>query len=176
MRTYGRRLRRARWLVAGGAIALGASIATAAPRGGQNSPASQGTTVQNDDDLATIGETTTQDTCANQCHGFDSLVQRRTADDWNNVIKEMVDRGAVATDKDFAIVRRYLTRYYGLVAVNTAKAEELSAVLGLSPKDAKAIVDYRTAHGKFADAAALARVPEIDTHRIDAQPDALRFK
>jgi competence ComEA-like helix-hairpin-helix protein len=69
-----------------------------------------------------------------------------------------------------------MKRYYGLVAVNTAPAEELSAVLGLSPKDAKAIVDYRTAHGKFADADALRKVPEIDTKKIDEQPEALRFK
>ena len=91
------------------------------------------------------------------------------------MVTEMAARGAVATDAQFATVRQYLTRYFGSVSVNTASAEELSAVLGLSPKDANAIVEHRKAHGKFADAAALARVPGIDRARIEAQPEALRF-
>jgi competence ComEA-like helix-hairpin-helix protein len=48
-------------------------------------------------------------------------------------------------------------------------------VLGFSAKDAQAIVEYRTAHGKFADAAALAKVPGIDKAKIEEQPDAMRF-
>ena len=45
----------------------------------------------------------------------------------------------------------------------------------LVENDAQAIVDYRTAHGKFMDAAALSKVPGIDKARIEEQPEALRF-
>ena len=83
---------------------------------------------------------------------------------------------ASATDEQFATVKRYLTRYFGIVSVNTATAEELSAVLGLSAKDAKAIVEHRKVHGKFADTAALLKVAGIDKTKIEAQPEALVFK
>ncbi len=68
-----------------------------------------------------------------------------------------------------------LTRYYGVLAVNTALATDLSAVLGLSAKDAEAVVEYRKTNGKFADIAALLKVPGIDRARIESDPDALKF-
>jgi competence ComEA-like helix-hairpin-helix protein len=56
-----------------------------------------------------------------------------------------------------------------------APATDLAAVLGLSLQEAEAIVDYRKAHGKFADVAALLKVPGLDKSKIEADPDALRF-
>jgi competence ComEA-like helix-hairpin-helix protein len=164
------------WLLAGASVVLGASIAGAAAVRQDQPKATQEAAIQNDEELAKIGEATVNTACGNQCHGLESLELRRTADDWNRVVKEMVDRGAIATDKDLAIVKQYLKRYYGVVAVNTAPAEELSAVLGLSAQDAQAIVKYRAAHGKFADADALLKVPGIDKIKIAEQPEALRFK
>ena len=80
----------------------------------------------------------------------------------------MITRGAPATDEQFATVKRYLTRYFAIVSVNTAPAEELSAVLGLSPRDAGAIVEYRKVHGGFADIAALLKVEGIDKAKAGA--------
>jgi len=128
-----------------------------------------------DDDLAVTGKKVTEDVCS-QCHGLEDVTgRRRTPREWNDTISEMVSRGATGTDDEIATVKRYLNRYYGTVAVNTASASDLSSVLGLSSKDADAVVEYRKAHGKFADAAALSSVPGIDKTKIDAQPDALRF-
>lgn len=87
----------------------------------------------------------------------------------------MAGRGTQATDEQFAIVRRYLTRYFGSVSVNAATAEELSAVMGFSAKDAQAIVEYRKVHGRFADVDALLKVAGIDKTKIEEQPEALRF-
>src|SRR5438093_8131249 len=96
-------------LLAGASIVLAASITTAAVR--QDKPrAAQETAVQNDEELAKIGEETVNKACANQCHGFENLETRRTVDDWNSVVREMIDRGAQATDKDLAIVKQYLKR------------------------------------------------------------------
>ena len=48
-------------------------------------------------------------------------------------------------------------------------------MLGLSEKEAAALVEYRTGHGKFADAAALEKVPGLDVQKIKDQLDAIRF-
>jgi len=57
-----------------------------------------------------------------------------------------------------------------------ATPSELAAVLGLSAKDAQAVVDYRKAHGNFADLAALMKIEGIDKAKLEEQPDALRFQ
>jgi competence ComEA-like helix-hairpin-helix protein len=87
----------------------------------------------------------------------------------------MAALGISATDAQLMSVKLYMTRYYGAVNVNTAPAAEISAVLGLSSKDAAAVVEYRKAHGNFADAAALLKVEGIDKSKIEEQPGALRF-
>jgi competence ComEA-like helix-hairpin-helix protein len=163
------------WYMAAASFALATSIATtAAGRQDQKTKPDQAPAEQ-EEELARIGEETTDRVCS-ECHPIDDVTgRRRTARDWNNVVTDMVTRGANATDDEFAIIKRYLTRYFGIVSVNTASAEELSAVLGLSAKDASAIVEYRKTHGKFADAEALSKVPGIDKSKIEAQPDALRF-
>jgi competence ComEA-like helix-hairpin-helix protein len=128
-----------------------------------------------EEELIRAGEETIERACI-QCHPWEQIVRmRRTGREWQDMITTMAARGAPASAEQLAIIQQYLTRYYGVVAVNTSSAEELSAVLGLSSKDAQAIVQHRKAHGKFADAAALASVPGIDKTKIDEQPEALRF-
>lgn len=167
---------RAGWLLVGATIVLGTSIATAAVVRQDAPKPTADPAILSDEELEKVGDTTVNETCGNRCHGLEHLEMRRTVDDWNSEVRQMIDRGVMASERDLAIVKQYLKRYYGLVAVNTARAEEFSLVLGLSPKDAQAIVEYRTAQGKFADAAALAKVPGIDKTKIDEQPDALRFR
>ena len=126
-------------------------------------------------ELARVGEEVTDKACASQCHEWDKIEARRTSREWDDVIADMMVRGAQATTAQVTIIKQFMKRYYGLVSVNAASAAEFSAVLGLSAKDAEAIVAYRKAHGKFADAAALLKVPGIDRAKIESQPDALRF-
>jgi competence ComEA-like helix-hairpin-helix protein len=110
------------------------------------------------------------------CHPFENIVKtRRTIREWSDQIVVMKGRGAPGTDPDFATVKKYLVRYYGIVRVNSATAEELTSVLGLSPKDANAIVEYRKAHGNFTDLASLEKVEGIDKAKLEEQPEALRF-
>jgi competence protein ComEA len=170
------------------AALLVTSVATAtvvgadrAAKSGQAAPkpqagASQDAAIHDEAELAKVGEETTKKTCDTACHDLEKLdEQRRTAREWNEVIADMRARGAAGTDQELAIVKQYVKRYYGVVPVNTAPAEEFSVVLGLSAKDAQAIVDYRASHGKFADAAALLKVPGVDKAKIEEQPEALRF-
>ncbi|HXT68630.1 MAG TPA: helix-hairpin-helix domain-containing protein [Vicinamibacterales bacterium] len=130
-----------------------------------------------DAELEKIGEPLVTKVCTKACHGIEEIeAMRRSRTEWNVQVREMINKGAEATPADQALIKKYLTRYYGFVTVNTAAADEIAEVLGLSAKDASAIVAYRTANGKFADVDALKKVPGIDLAKIDEQPAALRFK
>jgi competence protein ComEA len=87
----------------------------------------------------------------------------------------MAMRGAPGTETDFALVKKYMARYYGVIRVNTASAEELSAVLGLSSKAAAAVVEYRKTNGKFTDLEGLAKVEGVDKAKLEENAEALRF-
>jgi competence ComEA-like helix-hairpin-helix protein len=175
---------RSGWMLVTAACALGLSIvATAGARqdGGAaakvKSPQAEGARLEDlgEDEFARIGEEMTGRLCI-ACHGWaDIFVKRRTAREWEHVVRDMAGRGVVGTEAEMALVRRYLTWSFGLVAVNAAAPDELSAVLGLSMEDAEALVAYRKAHGRFADPAELSKVPGIDTAALEAQIDALRF-
>jgi len=132
-------------------------------------------TAAEEDEFATAAEATLERVCI-LCHPFENVTKtRRTVREWSDQVTTMAQRGAPGSETDFTLVRKYLTRYYGVVKVNTATAEELSAVLGLPPKVAAAVVEYRTANGKFADLAALAKVEGVDKAKLEEQPEALRF-
>ena len=174
-----------RWLLGSASVALAATIAAHAAdpsgqettRGGQQPPGSaQPARPMDDAELERVGEQTMEKVCNTACHNLEKVFTvRRTGRDWGDVMVNMAGRGTQATDEQFAIVRRYLTRYFGSVSVNAATAEELSAVMGFSAKDAQAIVEHRKVHGRFADVDALLKVAGIDKTKIEEQPEALRF-
>src|SRR5262245_16886043 len=110
------------------------------------------------------------------CHGPErALVTPRTRKGWENVVAEMVNNGAQLEAGESEIIVTFLTERHGQVNVNEATAEDLVA-LGLSDKDAGAIVSFRTAKGPFADFAALRGVPGIDVERLDAVRPQLAFR
>lgn len=112
----------------------------------------------------------------NECHDAARILSvRRTGPEWETVIRNMIEKGAAGSAKEFETVFAYLLLNRGKVFVNAAGADELSRVLGLSPKDAELIVSYRTANGPFADLGALKKVPGIDLKLIDAGSEALVF-
>ena len=132
-------------------------------------------TAAEEEQFATAAETTLERVCI-ACHPFENITRtRRTPREWSDQVTNMAQRGAPGSEPDFALIRKYLTRYYGVVGVNTAAADDLSAVLGLPPKMAAAVVEYRTANGKFTDLASLGRVPGIDKAKLEEQAGAIRF-
>jgi competence ComEA-like helix-hairpin-helix protein len=155
---------------------LFASVAaTAAVGPGQDPARTEAVADLDDEALAKLGEDAIKKICV-ECHSFDDMVVlRRTPKAWKDVVAQMATKGAVATEDQFSAIRQYLTRYYGVIPINSAPAADLSAVLGLSAKDANALVEYRQAHGKFADLASILKVPGIAKEKIEADPDALRF-
>jgi len=110
------------------------------------------------------------------CHDAQRILSnRRTKDQWGEVIDKMVERGAQGTDEDFAAVQDYLVSHYGRVNVNRGTAKDLSTVLKISEKDADAIVAFRTANGPFTDFDGLAKVPGLDVDTLKQNRDAISF-
>ena len=110
------------------------------------------------------------------CHGTErALVAPRTRKGWEAVLAEMANIGAQLEPGDQETILAFLNERYGLVNVNAANAEELVA-LGLSKKDADAIVSYRTEHEAFADFATLRGVPGLDVERLDAVRERVAFR
>lgn len=125
------------------------------------------------------------------CHGLDAITQkRRTAEEWHNVVDEMVSAGAPLLPREAEIVTQYLTEHFGpatssspssqssdktTIPVNTATAKELEAALGLSAKESAAIVDYREKHGNFKNWEELKKVPDLDAKKIEPAKERLTF-
>jgi competence ComEA-like helix-hairpin-helix protein len=184
---FERRIRtRPVWLITGAALILAAGIGSRASalQGQGTKPARPEPAAEKsigdlspaeEEGFVQAAEQTIERVCI-QCHPFENIIRtRRTVPEWNDQVTAMAGRGAPGTDRDFATIKRYLTRYYGVVRVNSASADELCAVLGLSSKDAAAIVAYRNAHGRFTDLAALSKVDGLDRTKLEEQPEALRF-
>jgi competence protein ComEA len=110
------------------------------------------------------------------CHDAARILSnRRTKDQWSEVIDKMVERGAQGTDDDFAEIMDYLVGHYGRINVNRGTAKDLVTVLKVSDKDAEAIVAFRTANGPFTDFDGLAKVPGIDMDTLKQNRDAISF-
>lgn len=163
----------------GAGIAVSAAPPQAPPKNGSASPALTKNvgdlTPQEEDEFVKITESTMERVCV-ACHPFENIIKsRRTLPEWNDQVTQMAMRGAPGTETDFTLVRKYMARYYGIVRVNSASAEELSAVLGLPSKVAEAVVEYRKTNGKFTDLASLTKVEGVDKAKLEENADALRF-
>jgi competence protein ComEA len=110
------------------------------------------------------------------CHDAQRILSnRRTKDQWGEVIDKMIERGAQGTDEDFAAVQDYLVSHYGRINVNRGSAADLATVLRIPQKDAEAIVAFRTTNGPFTDFDALAKVPGLDLDTLKQNRDAISF-
>lgn len=123
------------------------------------------------DDLIAAGERATGAACASACHGWEVFMEfpRQTSLQWDFVITDMASRGADATEDQLELVRSFLKRVWGLVWINSASADELTAILGFSVDDAAAVIAWRAEHGRFIDLESLTAVPGIEAGAIDAR-------
>jgi competence ComEA-like helix-hairpin-helix protein len=111
-----------------------------------------------------------------ECHDVARIVShRQTKAGWQDAINQMIEKGASGTGTDFQRVFEYLVLDYGTVYVNSAPPDEIAMALGLSTKDAEALVAYRKANGPFPDVEAVRKVPGIDVKKLDEHKDAIAF-
>lgn len=107
-----------------------------------------------------------------RCHASDKVVEgRRYPSQWDQVIEQMVARGATGTEAEFDTVYTYLVEQFGRVEINKATAEEIAQVLHLEAPAAEAIVKGRP----FADFAALSAVPGVPAAELEKKRDAIVF-
>jgi competence protein ComEA len=103
----------------------------------------------------------------------------------------MISRGADVPDEEIENVVNYLAKNFGAstepaatqkndgqyesVNVNKANATELAATLGLTPKEAEALVAYREQNGNFKEWRDLTHVQGIEEKKIESNKDRLVF-
>jgi competence protein ComEA len=112
----------------------------------------------------------------NDCHEGDRISgTRRTRAAWEDIIVQMIDKGAVGSNQEFTLVLQYLLSHHGMVNINSAEADEMALVTGLTVKETEAIIAYRKANGSFKNYEALIKVPNIDVKKLEERRAALLF-
>ena len=119
------------------------------------------------------GKALVQRICS-KCHGLESITSARaTRERWENIVDDMVGRGAEGTDEEFDTIIEYLATNFGRsrpatkIAINKATAKDLVGSLGMPQADADAIVQYREKNGDFKDFEDLKKVPGIDQKLLE---------
>jgi len=125
------------------------------------------------------------------CHALKVVTSKRaTPKEWSALVNQMVSRGADVDDDEIDTLVAYLSKNFPATAkpdhpstahpsrqvnVNHADADQLSRALGLSAKDAAAIVAYRQQNGNFKTLADLTKVPGVDAVKIQSNKSRITF-
>jgi competence ComEA-like helix-hairpin-helix protein len=110
------------------------------------------------------------------CHGvLPAIALRKTALGWATTVEDMRVKGAKGSDEQAEAAARYLSQNFAAVNVNSATADELMKVAGLSGADAAAIVAFRSEDRPFKSYADLKKVPGLDTKRLAAAKPRLVY-
>lgn len=125
------------------------------------------------------GKAVTARTCSG-CHGVEMFsTSRKSGDDWDRTITAMTEKGLSVTDADYTAILDYLTKNLGVtppkVNINKAAAADLQKALGVSAKQADAIIAYRTKNGDFKDLDGLKKVEGLDAAAVDAKKGSIVF-
>ncbi|HVV46175.1 MAG TPA: helix-hairpin-helix domain-containing protein [Bryobacteraceae bacterium] len=125
------------------------------------------------------GKATTIRICT-ACHGAEMWsTSHKSADDWDRTITTMTEKGLSISDADYGVVLDYLSKNLGTqpakLNVNKATSDQLAKTLGIDPKQADAIIAYRTKNGDFKDLDGLKKVEGLDAAKVDAKKDAIAF-
>jgi competence protein ComEA len=113
------------------------------------------------------------------CHQPDrAAAVRLTREGWQNVIADMVTRGAKGTDEEFAAVLLYLTtNFLGEAArplnINSASQLDLEMVAGLRRTEAAAVMKFLETAGLCKALSDLKKVPGLEYKKIEDRKDFL---
>jgi hypothetical protein len=111
-----------------------------------------------------------------RCHPSEKIVEaRRYPEQWDQVIEQMVARGATGSEEEFDVVYDYLVTQYGRVQINSATADEIAQVLHLEQDIAETIVQQRRT-APIADFEALIKVPGVPVAELEKLRDAIVFQ
>ena len=117
-----------------------------------------------------------------QCHEPSQLLnQKRTESDWRITIARMAQKGIAGTPEQYDAITAYMAKNFGKqedaskVNMNKAKAEEIVAVVGLTPEEAQALVTYREKHGEYREWGEMLVVYGVDGRKLEAAKDKMSF-
>jgi competence ComEA-like helix-hairpin-helix protein len=137
------------------------------------------------------------------CHAVTVVTSKHASQkEWDQVVNQMVSRGADLTDDEIDTVIEYLAKNYGPldqkatpstdaapssdtaappaadttpVNVNKASAQELESSLGLEKSEAEALVKYREQNGNFKTWHDVAAVPGISAAKVEGLQKRITF-
>jgi len=123
------------------------------------------------------GKAVVETFCARRCHGAAELQKtRRTPPQWEIVVEQMIERGAVVPDEDFDAIVAYLGRhFFATVPINSAPARLIVEVLEITLDQAAAIVSVREKHGPFKTWEQVAAAAGIELKEMEPKKDRLAF-
>jgi len=101
---------------------------------------------------------------------------RLTRDGWNEVLADMVKRGAKASDEEMVQLLDYLSTHFLGEAprplnINRATQIELEMVGGLGRKEAAAVLAYLDKNGPCKALTELKKVPGLDYKKLEQRKD-----
>jgi competence protein ComEA len=124
----------------------------------------------------TAGKAALLKVCSN-CHTAETAIQSfRTRQEWSDVIDQMAQFGAQASDPEYDQILAYLARHFSPIKVNKATANDLEATLDVPANIAEAIVAYRLEKGEFKTVDDLKKVPGLESGKIEAQKARIAFQ
>lgn len=110
------------------------------------------------------------------CHGASVWsAARLSRSSWDEVMKRMTIRGMTLSGDEYASVLDYLSKHLTGIDVNLSNSAELVRGLGLTQKQADAIVAYRDKNGPFKNIDDLKRVEGLDGATVDARKNMTIF-
>jgi competence protein ComEA len=116
------------------------------------------------------------------CHKADAFQEyRHTKDEYQSIVIRMGARGAAANAEELQTIAEYLAKNFpkvddpGKVNVNKATAKEIETALGLTAKEAEAVVAYREKHGIYRAVGDLYIIYGVDGSKVEAAKDKISF-
>jgi competence protein ComEA len=93
----------------------------------------------------------------------------------------MSRKGVSAPADQYDAIAAYMAKFFPKpeettkLNMNKAKAEEIVAVLGLTPAEAEVLVTYRERHGDYREWGDMLVVYGVDGRKIEAAKDKMTF-
>jgi competence ComEA-like helix-hairpin-helix protein len=110
------------------------------------------------------------------CHTAEMWSQRRLSRDaWDGTLQRMTARGMTLSNDEHEIVLDYLSKYLGVINVNTATAADLVRGLGITESIANAMIAHREKTGAFKDIEDLKAIEGLDPTTIDSKKNLIAF-
>jgi competence protein ComEA len=112
------------------------------------------------------------------CHSSTAVIgQQGSKQWWQSKVTEMLQEVTDVPSTDVDAIVSYLAKNFPIVKINVNKAaaKDLESGLGLTAKEAEAIVSYRESKGSFKTLDDLKKVPGVDAVKIESKKERLEF-